>query len=65
MKIYYRMAAMPGMPPMNYKTIANTDSDKYSASLDLTMAGQWNVDIKIKTPDGQKGKVSFDLDITA
>lgn len=43
----YGMSAMPGMPAMNYRTNTELRSGKYKATLKLSMAGSWNVTVKI------------------
>ena len=45
--IDYSMPAMPGMPAMNYKTDAPLKGDDYRATMNLSMAGAWNVAVKI------------------
>jgi YtkA-like len=45
-KIEYSMPAMPGMPAMNYKSDAALKNG-YQAQMNLSMAGSWNVVIKI------------------
>ncbi len=45
--IDYSMPAMPGMPAMNYKTDAQLKGDDYKATINLSMAGAWNVAVKI------------------
>jgi nitrogen fixation protein FixH len=45
--INYSMPAMPGMPAMNYKTEAPLKGDDYKATINLSMAGAWNVAVKI------------------
>ncbi len=45
--IDYSMPAMPGMPAMNYKTDGPLKGDDYKATINLSMAGGWNVAVKI------------------
>jgi len=45
--IDYSMPAMPGMPAMNYKTDAPLKGDDYKATMNLSMAGAWNIAVKI------------------
>jgi len=45
--IEYSMPAMPGMPPMNYKTEAELKGYEYKAKMNLSMRGQWNIAVKI------------------
>jgi len=49
----YTMPAMPGMPAENYKANAEAKGDRYTATMDLSMSGSWNVSIKI-TRRGKK-----------
>ncbi len=60
-KVEYSMPAMPGMPAMNYKTDAELKDGKYTATMDLPMAGSWNVTVKI-TRDGKTSKLKFSID---
>ena len=61
-KVEYSMPAMPGMPAMNYKADAEVKDGTYAATLDFSMAGSWNVTIKI-TRDGKTSKLKFSLDV--
>lgn len=60
-KVEYSMPAMPGMPPMNYKTDAVLKGDAYKAMLGLSMAGSWNVTVKI-TREGKTSGMKFTVD---
>jgi len=60
-KVEYSMPAMPGMPAMNYKTEAELKDGKYTAVMDLTMGGSWNVTVKI-TREGKSSKLKFSID---
>jgi hypothetical protein len=55
------MPAMPGMPPMNYKTDATVAGDEYKATLGLSMSGPWNVAVKI-TREGKTASMKFTID---
>lgn len=57
----YSMPAMPGMPPMNYKTDAVAKGDVYLATMNLSMAGPWNVAVKI-TRGGKTSSLKFTID---
>jgi len=46
-RVEYSMPAMPGMPPMNYKADAELKGEKYKATMNLSMAGPWNIAVKI------------------
>ncbi|MBF0563734.1 MAG: FixH family protein [Nitrospirae bacterium] len=43
----YTMPAMSGMPAMNYKANAPKSGDGYKATMTLSMAGSWNVSVKV------------------
>ena len=60
-KIEYSMPAMPGMPPMNYKTDAVQKGDEYKATLGLSMSGSWNIVVKI-TREGKTSTMKFTVD---
>ena len=57
----YSMPAMPGMPPMNYKADAVQKGDVYVANMNLSMAGPWNIVIKISS-GGKNGSLRFTID---
>ncbi len=57
----YSMPAMPGMPPMNYKADAVQKGDVYAATMNLSMAGPWNIMIKISA-GGKSGSMKFTVD---
>lgn len=60
-KLDYSMPAMPGMPPMNYKTDAAAKGDGYQATMGLSMAGPWNIVVKI-TREGKTASMKFTVD---
>lgn len=60
-KVEYSMPAMPGMPPMNYKTDAELKGNEYKAKMNLSMSGAWNIAIKI-TRGGKTTTVKFNVD---
>ncbi len=45
--VEYSMPAMPGMPAMNYKSTAELKGEKYRAVIEPSMAGAWNIAVKI------------------
>ena len=45
--VEYSMPAMSGMPAANYKTNAELKGDTYKAVIEPSMAGGWNMAIKI------------------
>lgn len=57
----YSMPGMPGMPPMNYKADAAPKGDVYGANMNLSMAGPWNITVKI-TAGGKSGSMKFTID---
>lgn len=57
----YSMPAMPGMPPMNYKTDAVLKGNEYRATMNLSMSGPWNIAIKI-TRAGKTSTAKFNID---
>jgi hypothetical protein len=60
-KVDYTMPAMPGMPAMNYKADAKLDGKEYKAKLNLSMAGAWNIAVKI-TKGGKISTMKFNVD---
>jgi hypothetical protein len=59
--IDYSMPAMPGMPAMNYKADAVQKGDEYKAVMNLSMAGSWNITVKISA-GGKNGSMKFTVD---
>jgi hypothetical protein len=59
--VNYSMPPMPGMAPMNYKTDAMLHGDKYHARMNLSMAGPWNIEVKI-TRGGKTASAKFNVD---
>jgi len=57
----YSMPAMPGMPAMNYKADAVAKGDVYKATMNLSMAGPWNILVKISA-GGKSGSMKFTID---
>jgi len=57
----YSMPAMPGMPAMNYKADAVQKGDVYAAVMNLSMAGSWNIAVKISA-GGKNGSMKFTVD---
>ncbi|HTY23690.1 MAG TPA: FixH family protein [Desulfomonilaceae bacterium] len=60
--VNYYMPPMPGMPPMNYTVNASPSGDGYSATMDLIMAGPWNIIIKTVVA-GKQLKVATPIDV--
>jgi hypothetical protein len=61
--VEYSMPAMPGMPAMNYKTKTDAKSKKYMATVDFSMSGAWNINVKI-TRAGKTQSVKFNVDVS-
>jgi hypothetical protein len=60
-RVNYSMPPMPGMAPMNYNTNASLSGDKYTAKLNISMSGPWNIAVKI-TRGGKTSTVKFNVD---
>lgn len=60
--VNYYMPPMPGMPPMNYKTLAKLSGNTYVVVMDLIMSGPWNIVIKISRA-GKIETVRFAIDV--
>jgi hypothetical protein len=61
-RVEYSMPAMPGMPPMNYKTDAQLQGKVYKAVMNLSMAGPWNITVKFKKDDKIRS-MKFNIDV--
>ena len=59
--VEYSMPAMPGMPPMNYKTNAELAGKQYKTKLNFSMSGSWNVTVKA-VRGGKTGQAKFTVD---
>lgn len=59
--VNYSMPAMPGMPPMNYKTDAALSGEQYHGRINLSMAGAWNIEVRI-TRAGKTSSAKFNVD---
>jgi len=59
--VNYYMPPMPRMVPMNYKTEASLDSEKYEAKMNIIMAGPWYIKIIIKH-GGKISTTKFNVD---
>lgn len=55
------MPAMPGMPAMENKADAKLDGGKYKAKIDLSMAGSWNMSVRI-TQGGKSATAKWTMD---
>ena len=61
--VEYSMPAMPGMPAMNYKTKAELNGSRYTATIDFSMSGAWTVNVKI-TRAGKTQSVKLNVDVS-
>ena len=59
--VNYYMPPMPRMVPMNYKTKANSESEKYEAKMNIIMAGPWYIRIIIRHA-GKIATTRFNVD---
>ncbi len=59
--VEYSMPAMPGMPAMSYKADAALKSDRYNATINPSMAGSWNVSVKVSRA-GKTETAKFTID---
>jgi hypothetical protein len=60
--IEYFMPAMMGMPAMNYKATPELKGDKYTGKLNFSMAGAWNVNVKV-TRGGKSETIKRNVDV--
>jgi len=59
--VSYSMPPMPGMAPMNYKTDTELKGAAYRATLNYSMAGSWNNEIRV-TRAGKTASLKFTID---
>jgi hypothetical protein len=60
-RVEYSMPAMPGMPPMDYKTDAQLQGNVYKATMNLSMSGPWNITVKFRKDDKVRS-IKFNID---
>jgi len=60
--VHYGMAAMPGMPAMNYNATAALKDKAYVSNLNFSMSGPWFINIKI-TRGGKAQTVKLNVDV--
>lgn len=58
---YFGMMPMANMPPMNYKARLDESGGLYSAPVEFSMKGHWNLKVRVKTPDGKSRSMKTDL----
>ncbi len=59
--VNYSMPPMTGMPAMNYKTEAALKGSTYKTTVNYSMSGSWNNEIRI-TRDGKTVSAKFTID---
>lgn len=60
--LVYSMAAMPGMPPMNYNAEAELTGTKFKAPIKFSMSGPWTVSVKV-LKDSKTSSMKFSVDV--
>jgi len=60
--VNYYMPPMPRMPPMNYTIPASLKGKEYRATMDLIMAGPWNIITRARV-QGKWVRVTFPIDV--
>ncbi len=63
LKIIYSMSPMRGMLPMKYKVKAKNSGDGYTAKMNLSMSGHWNITISINRSGKPLTRVPLQLKI--
>lgn len=58
----YEMPAMPGMPAMRYKAAPALKGSVYTATVNFSMSGAWNMAVKI-TRGGKTESVKLTIDV--
>lgn len=59
-EIYY---FMPSMPAMNTTAKAEQKDDSYTGTIEPSMGGVWEVEVRFQAPGGEKHKATFTFDI--
>jgi hypothetical protein len=59
----YEMPAMPGMPAMRYKAQPVLKDESYVGTVNFSMGGSWNLNIKISR-GGKTDAVKFNVDVS-
>ena len=63
-KVKVFMPAMPGMPKMEATSVTKSlGNGKYSANLDFSMGGTWQIHIFVITDDGKKYRIKSSVNI--
>ena len=62
-KIKFFMPEMPGMPYMEYKTKLKYDDGGYKGTVNFSMSGTWQYQLKFKSNDGKVHKIRGSVNI--
>jgi Cu(I)/Ag(I) efflux system membrane fusion protein len=60
--VSYTMPPMQGMAPMNYKSNAELQGEAYRSTLNFSMSGPWNVEVRA-VRGGKTTPVKFNVDV--
>jgi len=60
--VSYSMPPMHGMAPMNYKANAELQGETYRSTLNFSMSGSWNVELRAARA-GKTTPVKFNVDV--
>ena len=60
--VSYSMPPMQGMAPMNYKANAEPQGEAYRSTLNFSMSGSWNVEVRAVRA-GKATPVKFNVDV--
>lgn len=59
-ELYY---FMPSMPAMNTTVKATPEGNLYTGSIEPSMGGVWEVEVRFRDPDGENRKATFSFDV--
>ncbi len=62
-KVKFFMPEMPGMPYMEYKAKGKTKNGVYNSTINLSMGGTWQYQVKFKTSDDEVHKVKGSVNL--
>jgi len=60
--VSYTMPPMQGMAPMNYKGNADLQGEAYRTTVNFSMSGSWNVEVRAVRA-GKTTPVKFNVDV--
>jgi hypothetical protein len=60
--VAYSMPPMQGMAPMNYKGTAELQGEAYRSTVNFSMSGSWNVEVRAVRA-GKTTPVKFNVDV--